>query len=98
MNARGVRPIGFDRENSEMFLGDQSLRDLGAFEIKFMRPMRRFAKQNDPRLADQLEQVVVICRLPAERLRNLTNEFSVSHDRLLKYFADAGQLGGCLLR
>ena len=81
MNARCIGPVRFNREHGEIFLRDQSFRDLRALEIKFVRPMRSFAEQNNPRVADELEQRVIIIRLAAKRLRQFTNKLRISHDR-----------------
>jgi hypothetical protein len=43
--------------------------------------MRSFAEQNNPRVANELEQRVIIIRLAVKRLRQFTNKLGVSHDR-----------------
>ena len=52
---RCVRPVRLDRQNAEPVPLDQAPSDGGARQVKFRRPMRRFAEQEDPGVREGIE-------------------------------------------
>ena len=55
IDARNIRPIAFDSDDIEPVVFDQPTRDRRTGRIEFMRTMRRFAQQYDPRIAKPVE-------------------------------------------
>ena len=56
VDARGVGPVGLDRDEVEAAPHDELLRDARAHPVELGRPVRRLAEQDDARVADALEQ------------------------------------------
>ena len=68
IDAVSVRPIGFHRDGVEAALINQPLGDEGALPVKFVRPVTRFAEQNEAGLAHHLDERVVVVRRTGQRL------------------------------
>jgi hypothetical protein len=60
MNPKGIGPIRLDRERAETVFLDQPLGQLRADFVKFMRPMRGFADQNNLMITCRLEERLVV--------------------------------------
>ena len=69
VDAVGVRPVALDRDGGEALLADQALRDPGALAVELVRAVAGLAEQHDARVADQLEQRVVVAGVAGERVR-----------------------------
>src|SRR5205807_8140620 len=52
-------------------------------KVAVVRSMRRFTEQDHSRIAEQLQQRVVVLGDTAERLRQFANEFGIGHERLV---------------
>ncbi len=63
----GVGPITFDGDGIEAALVDQALRDQGALAVELVRAVGGLAQQDDARVADQLEQPIVVIGGAGER-------------------------------
>ena len=68
VDAIGVRPVGLDGDGGEPLLADQPLGDLGALAVELVRPVRRLAEQHEARVADQIQQRVVVIGRADERI------------------------------
>ncbi len=82
VDPRGIRPVGFDRDDVEAVVDDQALRNRGAGAVELRSAVRRLAEQHHPRIAEPVEQF-------AERLGVL---------RRRQFLAVALQKRGDLLR
>jgi hypothetical protein len=56
----GVWPIRLHRYSGETFFLDEPFRDLGAVVVKVVRTVGRLSEQHDARLADELEERIVV--------------------------------------
>ena len=56
VDAGGVGPIGFDRDNAEAMIDDQAPRDRGAGAVEFRRAVRRLAEQHDLGVTKSIEK------------------------------------------
>ena len=75
VDARGVGPVGLDRDELEAAPLDELLRDAGAHPIELARPVGRLAEQHDARVADALEERVDGRRLDVvDRLGGLADQ------------------------
>ena len=79
IDAVSVRPIGFHRDGVEAALINQPLGDEGAFSVKFVRPVTRFAEaksgngEGEAGLAHHLDERVVVVRRTGQRVRGDTD-------------------------
>ena len=60
VDAVGVGPVALDRDRGEAALGDQALGDAGALTVELVRSVAGLPEQDDPRVADQRKQRVVV--------------------------------------
>src|SRR6266850_8299858 len=69
IDAISVRPIGFHRDRREVFFLDEPLRDLGALAIELVRAVGCGAQQHDARVANQVDERVIVPGLAVQRVR-----------------------------
>ena len=81
MDTRGIWPIRLNRDHGKAFFSDEPFRDCRALGVKFVRAVRCFAQQHDPRVADQFQQRLVIFRAAGKRLRDPADNLDVVHCR-----------------
>ena len=62
VDAVGIGPIGLDGHGGETLLLDQTSSDPCSLGIKLVRPVRGFPQQDEPGLADQVQQDVMVVR------------------------------------
>jgi hypothetical protein len=67
IHAVGVRPVSFDRHGGEAFLSDEPLGDLRPLPVELVRTMRSLPQENESRVADHVEQRIVVCCGPGQR-------------------------------
>jgi hypothetical protein len=60
VDAVGIRPIGLGGNRHESLFGNELLRDLGTFPIKFTGTVRGFAEQHQLCVADEVEEIIVV--------------------------------------
>jgi hypothetical protein len=65
----------------QAFFRDKPFRDCRALGVKFVRAVRCFAQQHDPRAADQFQQRLVIFRAAGKRLRDPADNLDVAYCR-----------------
>src|SRR5207237_1218550 len=70
VDAIGIRPICLDIDGVEALLGDESLGDLRAVAVELVRAVRRLADQDEMRVADEREQVVVVAARPGQFVKS----------------------------
>ena len=63
VDAVGVGPVGLDGHGGEALLLDEAPRDERPFAIKLVRPVRRLTEQHDTRVADPMDERVVLRRI-----------------------------------
>ena len=73
-----VRPVGFHGNRGKPFLADQPPGDVRPLAVELVGPMRRFAQEHDARVADTLNQRIVLARIAAERDRALAEDVDCS--------------------
>ena len=81
MDTRRIWPIRLNRDHSKAFFSDKPFRDCRALGVKFVRSVRCFAQQHDPRVADQFQQRFVIFRAAGKRSCDLADNLDVVHCR-----------------
>ncbi len=74
-----VRPVGLDGHGGEAFFPDQAFGDLRPGAIELVSSVRRFSKQDETRVADQLQQRVVVGGSAGQRVSGLANHFGAGH-------------------
>ena len=67
VNSRCIGPVGFDRDDREAVLFDQSARDRRPGTIEFRRAMGRFAQKDDGGVGKAVKEGAKIVRLPGWR-------------------------------
>ena len=60
VDAVGVRPVALDADGGKVFLEDQPLRDRRTLGVELVRPVRRLANQDKTRVANELEERVIV--------------------------------------
>jgi hypothetical protein len=62
-----VGPVGFDGDGVETLLLEQPLRDARALVVELVAAVRRLAEEHEARVADPIEERVVVVALAGER-------------------------------
>jgi hypothetical protein len=58
VHARRGRPVGLDGDAARAAALDEPARELGAQRVELVRPVRRLAEQHEPRVADEVAQIL----------------------------------------
>ena len=75
VDAIRIRPVCLHRDCRESFLLNEALRDLSPLPIELVRSVRRLAKQDEARIADEFQQgIVIACWLPSEAVQHLEQD------------------------
>jgi hypothetical protein len=82
VHAIRVRPVGFNRDNSEAALRNKPLRDRRALGLKLVGAVRSFAEQNEPCVTDKRQQRIVILRAASQRLNRFADDCRLAHGQL----------------
>jgi hypothetical protein len=87
-------PASLENQGPEAFLIDQPLRDAGTFVVELGTTVRRFAQEDDARIADRSKQSIVVTDLVGDGLSVVAHPGDQCRCRRLRTLARQESLAG----